>query len=155
MKGPERLGNIISVRGVPGKGRRRVKLEALKTGWARVAGEEVARHSSPARFEKGVLHVSADGPSWASELSMRSAEIKRKANSILGQGEVKRVRVSPRGRYRRPEGPENAAGEAAGEERLEPGEREAVGRIEDGGLRDSLSRMMRASKGNKRNKPYR
>lgn len=153
MSLPDRLGEILPTGRVSGKGRKKLKLEVLKANWVNVAGEEAAEHSIPTRLAKGVLRVAADDSSWASELSMRSADISRKAESLLGEGEIERVRVLSKGFSSKVE--ERAGeqpGKVEGETILEPSMSRAVERIRDEGLRSSLSRLILASKGGKKTK---
>jgi len=90
---PERVGNIIAGPPCrPLKGRKG-KLELLKVNWRSIAGEEECRHSSPTRLSRRTLTVSADGPSWAAELSVKTHALLRGVEALLGKEEVQKIKV--------------------------------------------------------------
>jgi len=68
----------------------------LMSSWEEVVGERLAAETVPTKLEQGVLMVAASSGAWAAQANFLSDEIRRKANELLGSGEVKRVRVSVR-----------------------------------------------------------
>jgi predicted nucleic acid-binding Zn ribbon protein len=62
------------------------------TSWEKLVGEQIAKVTSPERFDNGVLFVSvATGP-WRVELSLRRLEIKERINKTAGRTIVKDIR---------------------------------------------------------------
>jgi predicted nucleic acid-binding Zn ribbon protein len=69
----------------------------LASGWGDVVGVRLASESAPVSLDGGVLVVAAsDGP-WGAQVRFLAAEIRKKANAVLGANEVKRVQVIVRG----------------------------------------------------------
>jgi len=68
----------------------------LMSAWEEVVGERLADETVPAKLEKGVLVVAASSGAWAAQVTFLSEEIRRKANELLGSGEVKQVRAAVR-----------------------------------------------------------
>lgn len=93
MSNPERLGEIISRRKSPARKGSAAKIDLLALNWTRVAGDRISGHTAPTRLARGVLTVSAEGQAWASEASTQTEAIRRRAESLLGGGTVRKVRV--------------------------------------------------------------
>ncbi len=149
MSEPESLGEIISRRRWPPRTGKAAKLDILELNWARVAGDRIAGHTTPTRISRGVLTVSAEGASWASEASMQVERILSGAAALLGKDTVRRVRV--RASSSGLPGSAKAAGEeAAGSVAEGPGlDEEVVSALEgiaEEQTRGALGRMLRASK---------
>ena len=156
MAEPEKIGDILASERVAAPRKRKQKLELLKVNWRYVAGERAGEHSRPSRLVRGTLTVAAESPPWAAELSMRSDEIRRQAEKMLGSGSVRKVRVESRS---------GAAVQGAGgradivdEEPLRTGEdvggelgRE-LERLEDARLRESLTRLVKISRASRQSK---
>jgi hypothetical protein len=93
---PERLGEIMAGRGLqPLKGKRR-KLELLKIHWAGIAGDREARHSTPTKLSRRVLVVATEGPSWAAELSMKTADLLKGIEEVIGAPDVQKIKIQAR-----------------------------------------------------------
>lgn len=93
---PEPLGDLL---GAVMKARgwsERVRSSALFARWAEVVGEDVARHCDPVRLVGGVLVVATDSPSWATQLTYLSGQLRLAVNQALGEPIVERVEVQVR-----------------------------------------------------------
>jgi hypothetical protein len=49
--------------------------ETIRSGWADIAGPEIARRSRPGDLRAGVLTVVVDNSPWLQEVTLRSSEI--------------------------------------------------------------------------------
>jgi hypothetical protein len=49
--------------------------EAIRSGWAQIAGPELARRSRPGELRGGVLGVLVDNSAWLHEMTLRSSEL--------------------------------------------------------------------------------
>ena len=91
---PKPLGELLSTL-VSGRGwDERMRFGRLRDEWARVVGPEVAARSTPVALNAGVLSIRADGAAWATELTLLARSLVEKADSYLGGGVVREVRVS-------------------------------------------------------------
>ncbi|MGZ4126562.1 MAG: DUF721 domain-containing protein [Actinomycetota bacterium] len=91
---PRALGDLVRSL-VEGRGwNERMSFGRLRDEWATVVGSEVAARCEPVSLVGGTLSIRADGPAWASELTLLSRSIAERADSYLGGGVVKDVRVS-------------------------------------------------------------
>ncbi len=149
MSEPESLGNVMARGRRPPVRKKKQKLDMVALEWRHIAGERMAAHSAPTGLSRGTLSVAADGPSWASEISMQTAALLRKIDGLLGDGSIRKVRV--RARFKEGEsgeGPAPMEAEEAAE--LTGGLGEDVARglesIEGEDLRGALERMLRASR---------
>ena len=71
--------------------------------WAQIVGADLAAHTKPEGLVDGELAVSADSTAWATQLRLLAGELVRRLNVELGDGTVKRVKVSgPGAGTRRP-----------------------------------------------------
>jgi predicted nucleic acid-binding Zn ribbon protein len=61
--------------------------------WTEIVGDAVAAHAEPSSLREGVLKVRADSPTWAAELGYLVAEIRARANALIGRESVVEVRV--------------------------------------------------------------
>jgi len=61
--------------------------------WNEIVGDTVAAHAEPSSLREGVLKVRADSPTWAAELGYLVAEIRARANALIGREAVVEVRV--------------------------------------------------------------
>lgn len=149
MSEPERLASILARRGTRFPRGAHAGLSILKENWAIVAGDRIAEHSRPTKLNRGTLTVSAEGSSWAAEVSACAQEVLCGAQRMLGRQRVKKVRVRS-GFCNGEKGVDEVR-----EERVEEGEPEelqegelgrGLNRISDSDLRRALSRMVSASK---------
>ena len=72
----------------------RMALGRLRDSWADVVGANVAARCEPVGLARGVLAIKADGGAWATELTLLARSIAEKADSFLGGGAVREVKVS-------------------------------------------------------------
>jgi predicted nucleic acid-binding Zn ribbon protein len=72
-------------------------LGRIRDGWSEIVGENVAARSEAVKLERGVLHVRAEGGVWATELTLLAASLASKADTFLGGGKVRDVRVNNSG----------------------------------------------------------
>ncbi|WP_394356387.1 DciA family protein [Spiractinospora alimapuensis] len=69
--------------------------------WEQIVGERLAAHVRPERVENGELVVTADSPSWATQVRALAPQLLRRLNGELGDGAVQSVRVRGPGGARR------------------------------------------------------
>jgi predicted nucleic acid-binding Zn ribbon protein len=62
--------------------------------WSRIVGPDLAGHTTPERFEDGELVVAADSTAWATQLRLLASTLVRRLNEELGDGTVRRVKVT-------------------------------------------------------------
>lgn len=159
MTEPESLGDIMASRSVPSFRGKRRKLELLKINWRRIAGDREGEHSSPTRLARRTLTVSADGPSWAAELSIQTAVLLKGIEAVIGKGDVQKIRIQAKTEGARPgergvklagaeENPDGGECVVLGAE--VKGELESIGQAE---TRNALERLLKASVASKQGKP--
>jgi len=61
--------------------------------WTEIVGDAIGAHAEPSSLREGVLKVRADSPAWAAELGYLAADIRTRANSLIGREAVVEVRV--------------------------------------------------------------
>ncbi len=61
-------------------------LAAVQDRWADAVGEQVSGQARPVSEKEGVVTVSCQSATWASELSLLSGELLGRLNSGLDQG---------------------------------------------------------------------
>ena len=83
------LGELVSRRGW----QQRLEGARVHGRWADIAGEQLARHTEPVRLLGGVLVLRAANAAWAAQVGYLTAELAQRANAVLGEGQVRRVRV--------------------------------------------------------------
>ncbi len=59
--------------------------------WEKSVGAEISKHSKPKAFKNGILFVDTNHSLWASELQLRSHQIRTKLNKALGSEMVKEI----------------------------------------------------------------
>jgi hypothetical protein len=104
--GPARLKDLL------GSATKKLGLKApvetarVWSEWRRIVGDAVADHAEPTSLKDGILRVRADSPTWATEISYLSADIRTKINARVGSSLVHRVDVwtGPRPEGSRPSG---------------------------------------------------
>jgi predicted nucleic acid-binding Zn ribbon protein len=91
---PERLDAVID--GLRGERpwRSGLALGELGRRWAEVVGERLAVETRPAGLERGLLVVAASSSGWAAQVRFLSDEVRKRANSVLGNEAVQQVKVS-------------------------------------------------------------
>lgn len=148
MSDPEILGEIIARAPGPTPRKKKHKLDLIALNWEYIAGPDLGKRSRPTRISRGTLTVAAEGASWASELSMKTAEISRRTMEVVGDSSVRNVRVQARSGCGGKLGAEGPGETGAGGEGAAPlGEEVAGGlqEINEEKLRGALERMLRAS----------
>ena len=148
MSEPESLGDVIARGRRPSARKKKQKLDIVALEWKHIAGVRLAAHSAPTGLSRGTLSVAADGPSWASEISIETAVLLQKIAGALGDGSVRKVKV--RARFKEGEGGERLAATEAEEVAVRAGGLgEDVARglesIEGEDVRGALEGMIRAS----------
>lgn len=66
----------------------------LRQHWPHIAGEALARHSTPASLKDGILKVQVESPLYRQELTYAAPRILRIAQDHLGAELVSSVRAS-------------------------------------------------------------
>lgn len=72
---------------------RRLEGARIHEHWAAIAGESLAEHTEPVRLHGGVLVMRAESAAWATQVRYLTTELARRANEVLGDGQVERVQV--------------------------------------------------------------
>lgn len=83
------LRGLLAERGMA----RGMRLGRLVAAWREVVGERLAEETRPIALDEGGLVVAASGPGWAAQVRFLAEEIRRRAEGILGEGEVSAVRI--------------------------------------------------------------
>ncbi len=95
--GPRPLGNFLTG-DTAARARQADSLrQTLTPLWQAVAGEALAQHSDPLRWDKGVLVVQADSSLWAAKLRHQYPEILSRMRKIPEFSQITefRIRVLP------------------------------------------------------------
>jgi predicted nucleic acid-binding Zn ribbon protein len=71
-----------------------ISLGRLGGRWVEVVGERLARETSPAGLNSGVLMVRASSAAWGAQIRFLAREVRDKANDVLGQAAIKEVKVT-------------------------------------------------------------
>lgn len=71
-------------------------MTALHSRWEELVGPVAALRCRPKGIEGACLIVEVDQGAWASQLRWQSADILRRAATVLGEGLVERVEVRVR-----------------------------------------------------------
>jgi predicted nucleic acid-binding Zn ribbon protein len=61
--------------------------------WETVVGQDIAVHCTPLNFEDGVLTVTADSSTWATQVRLLAPTLLRKLAEEVGEGTVRRIVV--------------------------------------------------------------
>jgi predicted nucleic acid-binding Zn ribbon protein len=64
----------------------------LLVSWSDLAGEETAKHSSPAGIDEGILTVSCESTAWATQLRMMRVEIMNHIISKFPEAGIESIR---------------------------------------------------------------
>ncbi len=71
----------------------RLRDAAIHQHWEDIAGADLARRARPVRLHGGVLVVRAESAAWAGQLRYLVGDLQRRANEVLGERRVERVRI--------------------------------------------------------------
>lgn len=83
------IGDVLDRRGW----RERLQASTASQRWADVVGEELAARCEPVRLAGGVLVVRAESQVWASQLRYMLVHLRERAETVLGGGTVREVRL--------------------------------------------------------------
>jgi predicted nucleic acid-binding Zn ribbon protein len=85
----ETLGRLLAERGwdVP------AAAAGVTERWAEIAGNELAAHCKPEKFDSGVLVLVAESTAWASQVRLLVPQLHRRIDEVIGRGVVSRVEV--------------------------------------------------------------
>jgi predicted nucleic acid-binding Zn ribbon protein len=72
----------------------RVAEGAVFGQWAQVVGEQIAEHAEPTVLRDGVLHITAESTSWATQLRLVQAEVLARIATAVGKGVVTSLRIT-------------------------------------------------------------
>jgi predicted nucleic acid-binding Zn ribbon protein len=61
---------------------------AMRSVWARVVGEVVAKHTRPVRWEGKTLVIRCDGEAWRAALEPERGQLARKLAAATGESSV-------------------------------------------------------------------
>lgn len=93
VEGPSALaGELAKLSRRPGWGER-LGAARVWAAWDDMVGPELAAHCEPVRLAGKVLVVRADSPPWATQLRYLTGQLIGRAESALGPGSVREVRV--------------------------------------------------------------
>jgi len=53
-------------------------------GWSQIVGEQVARHATPVKLDRGRLHVDVDDPAWATHVKFLERDICSRVSQTTG-----------------------------------------------------------------------
>lgn len=73
---------------------RRLEGARVHRVWREIVGEGLAEHTEPVRLHGGVLVVRASSSAWAAQIPYLANDIIKRANTVLGEGQVKRLVVA-------------------------------------------------------------
>jgi predicted nucleic acid-binding Zn ribbon protein len=73
--------------------KQQVSVAALKPRWAEFVGEVNAAHTTPEKWQDGVLTVRAESTTWATSLRAMSPHILARLNAILGSRTITGLRI--------------------------------------------------------------
>jgi len=93
VEGPTALaGELAKLSRRPGWGER-LGAARVWAAWEEMVGPELAAHCEPVRLAGKVLVVRADSPPWATQLRYLTGQLIGRAETALGPGSVREVRV--------------------------------------------------------------
>jgi hypothetical protein len=67
-------------------------VDLIRRKWSAAVGEEIARRSEPASFERGLLTVRVEEPAWGRVIVRMQSQITTQLNQALGQPLVRKLR---------------------------------------------------------------
>jgi len=84
---------------------RSARVQRILQNWEEIVGVELAKRSTPDRFEKGTVWVSVRGSAWAQELRMLEPTILGRIADYTGDAQlVQELRFGVRAAREKPEG---------------------------------------------------
>lgn len=91
--GPQPLGNFFTGDTAARARQADALRQALSPLWQTVAGEALARHSGPLRWDKGVLVIQVDSSLWAAKLRHQYPEILNRMRKIPEFSQITEFRI--------------------------------------------------------------
>jgi predicted nucleic acid-binding Zn ribbon protein len=73
--------------------KKHVSVAALMPRWAEFVGDVNAAHTTPEKWESGVLTIRAESTTWATSLRTMAPQIMARLNDILGPKTVTRLQI--------------------------------------------------------------
>ncbi len=73
--------------------KKHVSVAALMPRWAEFVGDVNAAHTTPEKWEAGVLTIRAESTTWATSLRAMAPQIIARLNEILGQKTITRLQI--------------------------------------------------------------
>ena len=61
--------------------------------WTQIVGEDIARNAEPTSLKEGVLRIRTSTPTWATEMSYLTGDIKDRVNEAIGKQLVREVKI--------------------------------------------------------------
>ena len=61
--------------------------------WPKIVGADIASHTEPDGFSRGVLRIRASSAAWQNELTFLKGEVKDRLNRLLGSAMVQDIRI--------------------------------------------------------------
>ncbi len=65
---------------------------SLFNHWPEIVGKEISDKTKPEKIFKGILYISVENPTWASELTMMSGTLIAKINTYIGEEIINQLR---------------------------------------------------------------
>ncbi|OQX89209.1 MAG: hypothetical protein B6D65_04355 [candidate division Zixibacteria bacterium 4484_93] len=81
------LGRILERHGL----KKRVEESGAVLIWDDVVGEQVSKHTTPVKIERGVLFIHCESASWRQEISFLKSDLIKKLNKHLGKKLIKDI----------------------------------------------------------------
>ena len=66
---------------------------AIWRRWPEIVGEDIARNAEPTSLKEGVLRIRTSTPTWATEMSYLTTDIKDRVNQAIGKQAVREVKI--------------------------------------------------------------
>ena len=84
------ISNVARSRGWSGQ----VAEGTVMGQWSTVVGEDISAHAEPTALKDGVLSISAESTAWATQLRHMQPQILAKIAAAVGNGVVKKLRIT-------------------------------------------------------------
>ena len=83
------IGRLLAERGwdVP------AAVAGVTQRWAEIAGDELAAHCRPDKFDDGVLTLIAESTAWATQIRLLLPQLHNRLDEVVGRGIVRRIEV--------------------------------------------------------------
>jgi predicted nucleic acid-binding Zn ribbon protein len=91
---PQRLGALTGKLAKTRGWDARVAEGTVLGRWSHVVGSDIAAHATPTGLHDGVLSISAESTSWATQLRMMQPQLLGKIAAAVGDGVVRSLRIA-------------------------------------------------------------